>query len=153
MLRRLFPGFLQLRSQLSSALLSGDPGLPFVSITEVMAHDSKHAEIGLDAGIVSLNEVTSAMHKTLHKTPHESTPDFSLKPGEKITMCSPLWKGGCDRILEEVANCHYCLQPAFRVVTILSSSGLEHRTSLCARHFANAARTFPELHQKTDLRA
>ena len=85
------------------------------------------------------------MHKTLDQSPSE----FSLKPGEKITACSPLWNGGCDRILEEVANCHHCLKPAFRVVTILSSSGLERRSALCAHHFANAARNFPELHQKT----
>jgi hypothetical protein len=101
--------------------------------------------LGLAAGTVSPNEVTSAMHKTLH----ESTPEFSLKPGEKITACSPLWNGGCDRILEEVANCHHCLRPAFRVVTIVSSSGLERRASLCVQHFAKAARIFPELHQKT----
>jgi len=85
----------------------------------------------------------------MHKTLDESTSAFSLKPGEKITACSPLWNTGCDRILEEVANCHHCLRPAFRVVTILSSSGLERRAALCVQHFAIAARIFPELHQQT----
>jgi hypothetical protein len=85
----------------------------------------------------------------MHKTLDQSTPEFSLKSGEKIIACSPLWNGGCDRVLEEVANCHHCLQPGFRVVTILSSSGLERRSSLCVQHFAKAARIFPELHQKT----
>jgi hypothetical protein len=85
----------------------------------------------------------------MHKTLHESASEFSLKPGEKRTVCSPLWSSGCDRILEEVANCHHCLQPAFRVVTILCASGLQRRASLCVQHFANAARIFPELHQKT----
>ena len=85
----------------------------------------------------------------MHKTLDECTSEFSLRPSEKITACSPLWNSGSDRILEEVANCHYCLQPAFRVVTILSSSGLERRASLCVQHFAKAARIFPELHQKT----
>lgn len=85
----------------------------------------------------------------MHKTLDGPASEFSLKPGEKITACSPLWNGGCDRVLEEVANCHHCLQPAFRVVTIVSSSGLERRASLCVQHFAKAARIFPELHQKT----
>jgi hypothetical protein len=85
----------------------------------------------------------------MHKTLDESSSEFSLKPGEKVTACSPLWSSGCDRILEEVANCHHCLRPAFRVVTILSASGLERRASLCVEHFAKAARIFPELHQKT----
>src|SRR5947209_8606296 len=99
--------------------LSRDPGLPFVAITEVTALHQKHAELGRRAAIVSSNEVTSAMHQTLNGP----TSEFSLKPGDKIIVCSPLWNGGCDRVLEEVANCHYCLQPAFRVVTIVSSSG------------------------------
>jgi hypothetical protein len=85
----------------------------------------------------------------MHKTLDASTSEFSLKSGEKVTACSPLWNGGCDRVLEEVANCHHCLQPAFRVVTILSSLGLERRASLCVQHFAKAARIFPELHKKT----
>lgn len=85
----------------------------------------------------------------MHKTLHESTSEFSLKTGEKVTACSPLWNSGCDRILEEVANRHHCLRPAFRVVTILCASGLQRRASLCVQHFANAARIFPELHQKT----
>ncbi len=83
------------------------------------------------------------------QTLHQSTSEFGLKPGEKITACSPLWNGGCDRILEEVANCHHCLRPTFRVVTIVSSAGLERRASLCDQHFAKAARIFPELHRKT----
>ena len=85
----------------------------------------------------------------MHETLHESTSQFSLQPGEKITACSPLWSSGSDRMLEEVANCHHCLRAAFRVVTILALSGLERRASLCEQHFAKAARIFPELHQKT----
>lgn len=81
--------------------------------------------------------------------PHTPSQEFSLKAGERISDCSPLLNSGSDRILEELANCHHCLRPTHRVITVTSASGLERRAALCARHFATAARIFPELHRQS----
>lgn len=70
--------------------------------------------------------------------------EFRLEPGERITACAPL-TFVCDRILEELADCHHCRRPVHRVVTITSSRGLERRASLCEHHFIEAAKNFPEL--------
>jgi hypothetical protein len=70
---------------------------------------------------------------------------FRLKPGERITACSPLLSRGSDRIFGELASCHQCLSPVHRVIVVTASSGLQHRAYLCAHHFAEAAIIFPEL--------
>jgi hypothetical protein len=81
--------------------------------------------------------------------PHISSQDFSLKPGERITACTPLLTGGCDRILQELANCHHCLRTTHRVIVVTAPSGLERRAALCVHHFAEAARSFPELQRQS----
>lgn len=73
---------------------------------------------------------------------------FTLKPGERVTDCSPLWTSGSDRVLEEIAGCNHCLRPTYRVIMVTSAAGLERRASLCGRHFAQAVRSFPELRQQ-----
>jgi hypothetical protein len=78
-----------------------------------------------------------------------SSSQFTLKPGEKITGCSPLWTSGSDRVLEEVANCNLCLRPTHCVIIVASAAGLERRASLCAQHFLNAVKTFPELRRQS----
>jgi hypothetical protein len=83
-----------------------------------------------------------------HHPQHASSSQFTLKPGERITDCSPLWTSGSDRVLEEIANCSHCLQPTYRVIVITSAAGLERRASLCLQHFVYAARTFPELRRQ-----
>jgi hypothetical protein len=85
------------------------------------------------------------MQETL---PHISYQDFNLKPGERITACTPLLTGASDRILHELGNCHRCLRATHRVIVVTSSSGLERRAALCVHHFAEAARSFPELQQQ-----
>lgn len=75
--------------------------------------------------------------------------EFKLKPGERITGCSPLLSRGSDRIPEELVNCHQCLSPTHRVIVITASSGLQHRAYLCAHHFAEAAIAFPELQRQS----
>jgi hypothetical protein len=69
---------------------------------------------------------------------------FKLKPGDRITDCSGLWSTS-DRVLEELATCHHCRRPTFRVLTITSRENLERRAAVCGRHFIDAARVFPEL--------
>jgi|GEM_PF-1671298 len=83
-----------------------------------------------------------------HHPQHASSSQFTLKPGERITDCSPLWTSGSDRVLEEIANCSHCLQPTYRVIVLTSAAGLERRASLCLQHFVYAARTFPELRRQ-----
>jgi hypothetical protein len=73
--------------------------------------------------------------------------DFNLKPGERITACTPLLTSASDRILHELGNCHRCLRVTHRVIVVTSSSGLERRAALCAHHFVEAERSFPELQQ------
>jgi hypothetical protein len=80
--------------------------------------------------------------------PQQASSAFTLKPGERITDCSPLWTSGSDRVLEEIANCGHCLQPTYRVIVITSATGLERREALCLQHFVFAARTFPELRRR-----
>ncbi|MCU1220921.1 MAG: hypothetical protein JWN42_2118 [Candidatus Angelobacter sp.] len=80
----------------------------------------------------------------MHDSPQSFT-QFTLKPGERITACSPLWTSGSDRILEEIGRCSHCLRPTYRVIALTSTSGLERRASLCVQHFVHAARTFPEV--------
>jgi hypothetical protein len=80
----------------------------------------------------------------MHDAPQSFT-QFTLKPGERITACSPLWTSGSDRILEEIGRCNHCLRPTYRVIAVTSTSGLERRASLCVQHFVHAARTFPEV--------
>jgi hypothetical protein len=48
-------------------------------------------------------------------------------------------------MLEELAQCHYCSDPVYRVLTIITSQGLERRASLCEQHFVKAASGYPEL--------
>jgi hypothetical protein len=83
-----------------------------------------------------------------HHPQHASLSQFTLKLGERITDCSPLWTSGSDRVLEEIAKCSYCLQPTYRVIVMTSAAGLERRASLCLQHFVHAARTFPELRRQ-----
>jgi hypothetical protein len=78
-----------------------------------------------------------------------SSSQFTLKPGERITDCSPLWTSGSDRILEELAGCNLCLRPTHRVIIVTSAAGLERRASLCAQHFLDAVKTFPELQRQS----
>ncbi|HEY2915338.1 MAG TPA: hypothetical protein VGK21_18380 [Candidatus Angelobacter sp.] len=80
--------------------------------------------------------------------PQQASSVFTLKPGEKITDCSPLWTSGSDRILEEIATCSHCPQPTYRVIILTSAAGLERRESLCVKHFVHAARTFHELRRQ-----
>jgi hypothetical protein len=75
---------------------------------------------------------------------HPPSQEFALKPGERITDCVPL-TAVCDRILQELGSCHYCRHSVYRVITITTSKGLEHRAVLCEHHFADAALSFPEL--------
>ena len=96
-------------------------------------------------GIVSGNEVFRAMQDH----PQQVSSGFTLRPGERITHCSPLWTSGSDRILEEIATCSHCLQPTHRVVIVTSAAGLERRESLCVKHFVYAARTFQELRRQS----
>jgi hypothetical protein len=81
--------------------------------------------------------------------PQQASSGFTLKPGERITDCSPLWTSGSDRILEEIATCSHCLQPTYRVIVLTSAAGLERRESLCVKHFVHAARTFQELRRQS----
>jgi hypothetical protein len=85
----------------------------------------------------------------MHQPEHESTSEFTLKSGDRITGCFPLWTAGSDRILQEVANCNHCLRPTHRVIVVTSAVGLERRASLCVGHFAAAARAFPELKRQS----
>lgn len=78
-----------------------------------------------------------------------SISQFTLKLEERITDCSPLWTSGSDRVLEEIANCSYCLQPTYRVIVITSAAGLERRASLCLQHFVHAAGEFPQLRRQS----
>ena len=75
----------------------------------------------------------------------DSPSQFYLKLGERITGCFPLWTSGSDRVLQEIAGCNHCLQRTYRVITITSAEGLERRAALCVKHYAAAARVFPEL--------
>ena len=84
------------------------------------------------------------MQETLPKPSEE----FRLNPGERITTCTPLWVG-CDRILQELGNCHCCLGATHRVIVVTSPAGLERRAALCVHHFAEATRRFPELQQQS----
>lgn len=70
--------------------------------------------------------------------------EFRLERGERITASSPL-TAVCDRILQELAECHHCCGSVYRVVTITTAQGLERRASLCEQHFTNAASRYPEL--------
>jgi len=81
----------------------------------------------------------------MHESQHQKPSEFCLKPGERITACVPLWNGGSDRVLQEIANCGHCLHPTYRVRMATSAAGLERRAPLCVRHFTSAARLFPEL--------
>lgn len=83
--------------------------------------------------------------RPMHHSQHDPDFPFSLKPGERISDCFPLWTSGCDRMLQEVANCNHCLRPTYRVIIVTSAAGLERRAALCAGHFESAARMFPEL--------
>ena len=83
---------------------------------------------------------SGAMQPTFSKLSTE----FRLKPGERITASSSLG-AVCDRMLEELAQCHYCSDPVYRVLTIITSQGLERRASLCEQHFVKAASGYPEL--------
>jgi len=74
---------------------------------------------------------------------------FSLNPGERIVDCCPLWTSGSDRMLQELANCHYCPRPTYRVITVATVLGLERRAALCSAHYAAAARAFPELERRS----
>jgi hypothetical protein len=85
----------------------------------------------------------------MHHHPQQASFAFTLKPGERITDCSPLWTSGSDRILEEIASCGHCVQPTYRVIVLTSAAGLERRESLCLQHFVYAARTFPELRRQS----
>ena len=78
----------------------------------------------------------------------QSSSQFTLNPGDRITDCSPLWTSGSDRVLEEIAACNHCLQPTYRVVVVTSAAGLERRESLCLQHFVHAGKTFPELRRQ-----
>jgi hypothetical protein len=80
---------------------------------------------------------------------HESSSEFTLKPGERISDCFPLGTSGSDRVLQELANCHYCLRPTHRVIVLTSAAGLEQRASLCVGHFVAAERAFPELKRQS----
>jgi len=84
----------------------------------------------------------------MHDSPQASS-QFTLKHGERITDCSPLWTSGSDRILEEIASCNHCLRSTYRVIVVTSATGLERRASLYVQHFIHAARTFPELRPNT----
>lgn len=77
--------------------------------------------------------------------PQQASSPFFLKFGERITDCCSRVTSGSDRMLEELANCFYCLQPTYRVIVVASAEGLERRAALCIQHFVMAARTFPEL--------
>src|SRR6267154_5610111 len=59
----------------------------------------------------------------MHDSPHASS-QFTLKHGEIITDCSPLWTSGSDRILEEIASCNHCLRSTYRVIVVTSAAGL-----------------------------
>ena len=74
---------------------------------------------------------------------------FRLKPGERITACSPLLSRGSHRVLGELASCHQCLSPAHRVIVVTAPSGFQHCAYLCAHHFAEAAIAFPELQRQS----
>ena len=76
---------------------------------------------------------------------HQESSRIQLNVGERITGCFALSAGGCDRILEELASCNYCLHPTYRVITVATAAGLERRAALCVRHFITSARAFPEL--------
>jgi hypothetical protein len=118
--------------------------LPGVSITEVTGLLKKLAGNGLLTRYCVGQRGTQAMHH--HPQPASA---FTLKPGERITDCSPLWTSGSDRVQEEIAKCSHCLQPTYRVIVITSAAGLERRASLCLQHFVYAARTFPELRRQS----
>jgi len=81
--------------------------------------------------------------------PQQASSAFTLKPGERIIACSPLWTSGSDRILEEISICGHCVQPTYRVTVLTSAAGLERRESLCVKHFVHAARLFPELRRQS----
>ena len=85
----------------------------------------------------------------MQESQHQAPSEFHLKLGERITGCFPLWTGGSDRILQELASCNYCLQRTHRVVIVASAEGLERRASLCVKHFIAAARIFPELKKES----
>lgn len=85
----------------------------------------------------------------MHERQRESPSEFTLRPGDRITGCIPLWTAGSDRILEEVANCNHCLRPTHRVIVVTSAVGLERRASLCVGHYAAAVRAFPELKRQS----
>jgi hypothetical protein len=87
------------------------------------------------------------MQATLFSTPSQA---FRLKPGERITGCSSLLTNGSGRILQAAMNCHQCMRSAHQVVVVTNSSGLHHHAYLCVHHFAEAARTFPELRWPLD---
>jgi len=89
------------------------------------------------------------MKPSQHAPSSFSLKSFSLKPGEKITDCRLLWTSGSDRVLAELANCHHCLRPTYKVVTIVSAGGLERRAALCVGHFAAALKAFPELQRQS----
>jgi hypothetical protein len=71
----------------------------------------------------------------MHEPPLDPNSQFSLKPGECVTDCFPLWTSGCDRMLEEVATCNHCWRPTYRVMVVVSAGGLERRAALCVNHF------------------
>jgi len=118
---------------------------PIFRITEVTGKIKNQMQIRHGRGIVSVNEVFRAMQDH----PQQASSGFTLKPGERITDCSPLWTSGSDRILEEIANCSHCPQPTYRVIILTSAAGLERRESLCVKHFVHAARTFQELRRQS----
>lgn len=69
---------------------------------------------------------------------------LDLGADDRITGCFAVW-AVCDRMAEELARCHVCEQPTFRVVAITSAAHLERRSPLCCHHFILVTRSFPEL--------
>jgi hypothetical protein len=67
-----------------------------------------------------------------------------LRPGDTITDCTGV-RNASDRIMQELATCHFCGRPTYRVITITSAAKLERRAALCGEHFSAAMQTFPQL--------
>jgi hypothetical protein len=69
---------------------------------------------------------------------------LTLRLGDTITECTGIWSAS-DRIMQELATCHLCDRPTYRVITITSAAKLERRTALCGEHFGTATQVYPEL--------
>jgi hypothetical protein len=85
----------------------------------------------------------------MHDSRHPAPSRFHMNPGDRITGSFLPDAAGCDRVFQEIANCSYCLRPTYKVLVITSAAGLERRAALCVNHFAAAAKTFPEVKQRS----